>query len=133
MNKISRAERLRGHREIQFLFEKGKTLHEKPFKIIFLVRSGEKSPPLRMGVVVPKKIQPLAHDRNRIKRLIKEAYRNSNSYLKESLKSQNTGMDIFIIFRSNINPTYDFMVKKIMVILKRLLHENDTISGQNFN
>lgn len=59
-------------------FERGNRLNEKWLTAVVVTSPGSES---RLGLAVPKKSVPLAVDRNRIKRQIRESYRLRRSAL----------------------------------------------------
>lgn len=72
--RFSKDERLKSDRDIEALFKKGISKFIFPFKVSLRFISTEEESP-RVLVGVSKRNIPLAVDRNRIKRLIREAYR----------------------------------------------------------
>lgn len=69
---LPKAYRLSDHAEIHRVFRLGKKAYGSLFSFITLPNSLEKS---RFAIVVSKKIAPRAVDRNRMKRLAREALR----------------------------------------------------------
>jgi ribonuclease P protein component len=65
-----RGARILAKHEFDRVFRAGLSAGSKLFR--GLVRSGEHA---RLGVTVPKRSVPRAHDRNRIKRIVREAFR----------------------------------------------------------
>lgn len=75
--KFPKSEKLCGEIEIQDLFKKGKHLNAYPLKFIYLSNRTENNSitPPRVVISVSKKNFKRAHDRNKIKRIVREAYR----------------------------------------------------------
>ena len=73
-NSFGRKEKLKNKVRITQLFEEGKTLKAYPLKLIYL-KVKEQDAPIQAAVAVPKKRFKSAVKRNRIKRLMREAYR----------------------------------------------------------
>lgn len=67
---LPRAYRLSDHQEIREVFRFGKRANGSLFSFIFLRNT---SPVSRFAVIVSKKVAPRAVDRNRMKRLVREA------------------------------------------------------------
>ena len=79
----------------------------------------------RLGIIVSKRVSKRAHDRNRIKRYIRESFRISD------IKSKN--MDLVIIARSGSESAdwiswQKFMTKSFKKIADKLPSESSTIS-----
>jgi ribonuclease P protein component len=119
---LSRADILRGRKELEELFSTGKRFYESPFKIIY-----QKKPVIpgqtlnRVGVAVPKKVIRLAHDRNRIKRQCRECIRLQRHVLIQKLEEQHVSLDFFIIYTVPSHPDFNLLNDKIILILQRLL------------
>ena len=64
--------RIRTGREYDLAFRKGKSVHTPHFRVIV---SKTETGVSRLGLVVSKRVGRRAHDRNRIKRLVREFFR----------------------------------------------------------
>lgn len=94
---------------MELLFAKGKPLHAAPLKLIFLA---EGSTTTQAMFVVPKRLFKKAHDRNKLRRRIKEAYRlqkntvcadfqrKGKTYLLAFLYTDKKAQDYRVIFES---------------------------------
>jgi len=106
MNKI---ESLKNNREFRKVYDKGKSLSNK-YLVIFFIKNGLEYN--RVGFSVTKKIGN-AVTRNRVKRLIKEAFRLNS-------KNINQGYDIIFLSRIRCNQaTYLDVEKSVLNLLKR--------------
>lgn len=70
-----RKERLKSQKQIKEVFLKGKNLNLFPLKIICLKKEEKQLAKLQVAFAVPKRNFKSAVKRNRVKRLLREAYR----------------------------------------------------------
>ncbi|MGB6153321.1 MAG: ribonuclease P protein component [Pricia sp.] len=68
-------EKLKSRKLIDRLFAEGKSVSKYPIKLIYLSTALPENVKIQAGVAVPKKNFKSAVRRNRIKRLLREAYR----------------------------------------------------------
>ncbi len=71
---LPKEEKLKHEKQIREVFDKGSSITVFPLKLIFL-RTENKISKFQVGFTVPKKNFRAAVQRNRIKRLLREAYR----------------------------------------------------------
>ena len=116
-------QKLCNEKAIERLFENGKSLTEKPFRIIYNIDNNNEDVFLKALIVVPKKRVRLASDRNVIKRRVKEAYRLQKSELEKYLKSNNHQLNLAIIYQKHEILDYKLIEEKIKLILDRLKEE----------
>jgi ribonuclease P protein component len=120
-SRLSKQNRLRGQKRIERLFEEGDSFTSFPFRVVWRVYAEESSESsLQWGVSVPKKKIPLAVNRNKIKRLIREAYRQEKGELCEQLQSAQKGLDCMFIYLDRKPYSAEEMKDKISVTLRRL-------------
>lgn len=80
------------------MFQQGKKIHQFPLKTWFRISEG--SGAILAGVGASKKSLRLAHQRNRAKRLIREAFRLNKPALQQSLLSMNKDLEIFWLYNT---------------------------------
>ena len=102
------------------LFDKGNSFYKYPFKVVFLEVDKTDTAPVAVLISVSRKKFKNAVDRNKIKRLIREAYRKNKYLLYRSgkLKDDKTLLIGFIYTAKTIIP-YSEIEKKIILILRR--------------
>jgi ribonuclease P protein component len=105
---------------IASLFEAGHSFFVPPLKIVYLKTKLTSHSPVQLLISVPKRNFPKAHDRNRIKRLIREAYRKQKHGLYASLAKTNSQLALAIIYTSKKITTFNEAESKIKLALSRL-------------
>jgi ribonuclease P protein component len=130
---LGKNERLKSRKAIEQLFRQGKSFVVTPFKLFFVITPGLKDPNnfLQFGVGVSSKNFKRAVDRNRVKRLTREAYRLQKGDLKNSLKSAGRTLHLFLIYTGRELPNYQLVSDKVGVILKKLQKQIDENNSSN--
>ena len=122
---LGKNERLKSRKQIERLFNEGKSLVVTPFRIFYLVNGqwamGNKQYILQFGVSVSSKNFKKAVDRNRIKRLIKEAWRLQKNELNEKLKIANKQLIVFFIYTDKEIPEYKSVFEKVKTSIEKLI------------
>jgi ribonuclease P protein component len=128
---LGKDERLKSRKQIEKLFAEGKSFVVNPFRVYYLVNGeGSMVKGLLFGVGVSSKFFKKAVDRNRIKRLTREAWRLQNIELKEKVKAANRQLNVFFIYTGKELPGFNFMKDKVAVALKKLADKvNENISS----
>lgn len=86
--KYSKSEKLKSKKAIERLFSDGKSVTVYPLRLVYLEHTFDDGIQFKTGVSVSKRHFKNAVDRNRIKRLIREAYRlNKGDHFNNNLAS----------------------------------------------
>ncbi len=123
---FGKSERLCNFHQITHLFETGKSFYYQPLKVYYQFVTPSQTAPVQILISVPKRIFKHAADRNRIKRLIREAYRKNKYLLSETLQLKNKQCLIALVFTGKTIISYAEMEKAIKQILNRLVSEHET-------
>jgi ribonuclease P protein component len=108
---LGKEERLKSRKQTELLFKEGRKFSVHPFRVCYIARASGLTG-TRFGVGVSAKLFKKAVDRNRVKRLVREAWRLQKTALQEQLKEQGTGMDIFFIYTAKELPAYKDIYEK---------------------
>ena len=130
---LGRNERLKSRKQIDKLFAEGKSFSVNPFRVYFLVHGPwTMNHGLQFGIGVSSKNFKRAIDRNRIKRLTREAWRLQKNELKELLKASNKQLNVFFIYTGKELPDFAIIKDKVAVALKKLSGKvNENISSNS--
>jgi ribonuclease P protein component len=114
-------ERLKSKKDIENLFEVGRSYFKFPFKLIFIKQENtDGNVPIKFSISVPKKKIKTAVDRNLIKRRTREAYRLNKHNLQENLIQHGYKVSLMFIYLEND-------VKKFAVIEKSIKKHLDEL------
>lgn len=117
-------ERLCSRSTIQELFTKGKSFVKYPFRISYmLIESDEPVAPVQVLISVSKKRFKRANKRNRVKRLVREAYRLNKSDLHLQLNEMNQQIAVAFIYLPSELLDYNSVEKGVRKALKKLSAE----------
>ena len=112
-------DKLKSRKTIDALFSKGNSFSNFPFKVIWLPQNKEAV--LQMAVGVSSRNFKKATDRNRIKRLMREAYRLQKSTLQFHLQENEKQLSVFILYVGTSLPEYELVFEKIGTVINRLI------------
>lgn len=113
-------EKLKSRKTIEQLFKEGTSFSIFPFRVLWKFKDNAGAA-LQTGFAVSSKHFKKAVDRNRVKRLMREAYRLQKNELQSRLFEREKKMAVFIIYVGNELPDYGFIFEKTENILKRLI------------
>lgn len=118
---LCKEERLSRELLLNKLFKEGKSVSQNGFTLIYLHTPLPAYYPAQAGFSVPKRQFKHAHDRNRIKRLIREAYRKNKIALYQKLVDDKMQLALMIVYKGKEVPDYDTVVKQVTELLQKLL------------
>ena len=127
---LGKTERLKSRKVIEQLFKDGKSFTLFPLRMVWKYQPIE-STILQGGFTVSSKHFKRAVARNRIKRLMKEAYRLQKGVLQTQLTASKKPLAVFFIYVGKEIPEYNFVYEKIGMILERLLKITNDNSKAN--
>lgn len=127
--RFRKSERLSGTRSIGQLFDDGKSFFSYPFSVVWRTGEATLKSPLRVAVSVPKKYFKKAVDRNRLKRITREAWRYNKEVLLKVLEQHNKQVVLMLIYsvREPLSGAEMYhQIEKLVAKFSLLLAESNT-------
>ena len=119
-NSFSKSEHLCGEKRINSLFTQGDAFIAYPLRVVYLIESKSDSEAASILVSVPKKRFKRAVKRNRLKRLMREAYRLNKQDLTEKLNEKELQIHIAFNYVSDEEMDFATLEKKMKLTLLKL-------------
>ena len=116
---LGKEDRLKSRKSIDLLFKKGKSFSHFPFKVFWMQAAGDHV--LQAAFSASSRNFKKATDRNRIKRLMREAYRLQKNTLSEALKTGQKKITLFIIYTGRELPENNMVFEKKGLIIKKII------------
>lgn len=120
---LKKTDRLKSRKAIDIMFTKGKSFSNFPFRVLWMIVENEVG--LKAGFSASTKNFKKATDRNKIKRLMREAYRLQKNDLDVQLSLNKKAINIFFIYTGKEIPTYNLIFEKMGNVLKRIIRLTD--------
>jgi ribonuclease P protein component len=119
---LGKEERLKSRKLIDQVFSDGKKFSLAPFRIhyLYIDHATGGNTILKFGAGVSTKIFKKAVDRNRVRRLTKEAWRLQKNLLKEKLPAKKQ-LSVFLVYTAKEIEGFHFLSEKIKKIIDKLL------------
>jgi ribonuclease P protein component len=117
---LGKKEKLKSRKQIEVLFAKGKSFAVFPIRVTYNFLPADEEPLVQIGVTASKRYFKKAVDRNRIKRLLREAYRLQKTELTEALKQSDTRAYLFFMYTDKTIASFDVVKAAMNHCLKRL-------------
>ena len=112
---------MKSRKQIELLFKEGKTINVSPLRVYYSIWPLPVADSLLVfGVAVGTRNFKKAVDRNRIKRLMREAWRLQKNELQQKLKEKNQQLHVFFIFTGKELPDYKLIAEKTAIALQKL-------------
>ena len=120
---LGKEQKLKSKKSIETLFSSGKKLRNGPVQIVYQIQ--KETHHNKIGFIVSKRFFKKAPDRNRIKRLLREAYRLQQHNITVV---QEHHLEMMLIYQSPKIPDQ----KQVSLWIQKLLEKlNTTISTQS--
>jgi len=125
-NSFPKAEHLCGEKRIARLYTQGESFMAFPFRVVFRIEQKKDLATASVMVSVPKKRFKRAVKRNRLKRLLREAYRLNKHALIDLLDEKQ--LQVHVAFNYVSDEELDFVTveKKMKAALQKLMDKIKT-------
>lgn len=114
----SNKEKLKSKKLIEKMFVEGQSVSVFPLRLVYLETNFVDGVTIKTGVSVSKRHFKSAVDRNRIKRLMREAYRLNKPIYFNNFSTQCAFMILYI---GNEKPTFEEVDKAMKQLLEKVL------------
>jgi ribonuclease P protein component len=104
---------------IDKLFQEGKRLRFDPFSLVYLSMEFDFKAPFQVLISVPKKQFKRAHDRNYVKRRIREILRKNKGFL-DLQQDTNNKILLAVVYNFNQQLTFAEMEQKLVQSIQKL-------------
>lgn len=120
LRSLGKEERLSRDILLDKLFSEGKSVSQNGFTLVYLECALPTFYPAQAAFSVPKKYFKHATDRNRIKRLLRESYRQDKQQLYLKLAGANKQLALMLICKVKEVPSYAVVQKNVAELLVKL-------------
>jgi ribonuclease P protein component len=120
---FGKAEKLKRQKQIEVLFAEGKSIACFPVRAKYRVlphAEGAGAGPVQAGVSVSRKNFKRAVDRNRLKRLLREAYRMQKGELLKTILENNKQLHLFLIYTGKTIVSFALVQEAVKSCLAQL-------------
>lgn len=118
--RLTKIERITGERRIESLFTQGSSFMAYPFRVVWQIRNERPAASVSVLISIPKKRLKRAVDRNRMKRLTREAYRLHKQHLSGELPAGEGHLDVAFIYVKDEPSDYVTVEKGIRKAIREL-------------
>ena len=109
-------EKLKSRKTLERLFAEGRSLTKFPLRMIFLETTSPGQPPVQVAVTVPKRNFKRAVDRNRIKRLLRESYRQNKGLIFNNIEGN---FAFLFLYLGKELPTFKQVEQSMLTIFRQ--------------
>ena len=124
---LDKKQKLKSRKLITEVFAQGKSFSVYPLRVTYLLKPSANTPGIQIGVSASKKNFKKAVDRNRMKRLLREAYRLQKNELLDKVKLSGIQCSVFFLYTGKEIAAYQeitaAMTKTLDQLNKRIFNE----------
>ena len=124
----NKKEKLKSRKQLEQLFTAGTTFTIFPVKVIYKEVEVQDSV-LKTGVGASRKNFKRAVERNRIKRLLREAYRTEKPRLLNYLQQNKKQIALFFLYVEKSLPDYNLLKQKMQQAIEKLIKSLNEVAS----
>lgn len=118
---FSKSERLTSEVVIDKLFKEGKAVNMGSFALLYLPHTLPGPFPAQITFAVSKRNFRHAHERNRVKRLMRECWRQHKLDLYKILYQQQLQLAVCVMYRGKLLPGYEDVQTAVAKLVEKLM------------
>ena len=108
---------------INEVFDSGEQLKFFPYVVRYKEASLSDNMPFQVVFSAPKRIFRKAHERNRVKRICREAFRLNKHELQEYLEDNNKQLALFVVYTSKKELEHNDLQKRTTKLFQQLIKQ----------
>jgi ribonuclease P protein component len=128
---FGKAYKLCSKKQINELYSAGKVQKAYPLTCHYLPMTLHEPVPFQVVLAVPKRAFKRAHDRNYVKRLLREVIRKNKQLIEPTLEAKSLQLGMMIFYRSNELPTYSQLDQAWQKLVHKLTSDLENPSVNN--
>jgi ribonuclease P protein component len=128
---LGKKEKLKSRKQIDALFTTGKSLAVFPIRVNYQFLPADEGAPAQVGFTVSKKYFKKAVDRNRGKRLLREAYRLQKTDLYKHLGLQGLKAYLFFVYTDKNLTSFSVIKEAMNSCLKKIQQKATPINEKS--
>lgn len=127
---FGKQEKLKSRKLIEQVFAEGKSIAVPPLRVVYILSPGM-DVPVKAGVSVSTRNFKKAVHRNRVKRILREAYRLNKNCLAEHIAASGKHIALFIIYNDRTLPVFADINQKMQLLLNKLIKATSEAASKN--
>lgn len=125
---FQQSERLKSRKQIGLLFKERRSVGAYPLRVFWGLREGSDSDqPVSIGFSVPKRRYKRAVQRNRLRRLLQEAFRLNKAPLYSALEARGLALNLMLVYVGKEASDFETVQRKYRQLVEKLLVALDKI------
>lgn len=124
-------EKLKSRKLMEQLFSQGKAFTMFPLKVFYMPVAEPLDFPVKAGVGTSSRNFKKATDRNRVKRLLREAYRTEKPALLDYTRNNNKQVAVFFLYIDKILPEYTAVQSRMKPAISKLIKQLHEVVAAN--